>query len=327
MISMIQGVISDDLVICLISGGGSSLMMKPSHGLSLKDIQDTITVLINCGATINEINTIRKHLDDIKGGGFAKMLFPATVISLILSDVVGDSLDMIASGPTVADPTTYRDAWEVLNKYQLVDQTPPQVCAHLLDGMAGQIAETLKLGDPILKKVQNILVGNNTQATSAAIQAAEAVGFATKLLTTSLQGEASQLGEMIANNAKSMFTLPVFITRPACLIAGGETTVNIKGTGKGGRNQELALGAVKCLSGTDQTILISLATDGGDGPTDAAGAVVTNQTYSRGLDIGLNPIEYLERNDSYHYFEPLNDLIKIGPTLTNVNDLVFIFGL
>jgi hydroxypyruvate reductase len=327
MISIIQGVTSDDLVICLLSGGGSSLMMKPSPGLSLKDIQDTTTLLLNFGAPINEINTIRKHLDELKGGGLAKLLFPATVISLFLSDVIGDSFDMIASGPTVADPTTYRDAWEVLKKYQIFDQTPPQVRAHLSDGMAGHISETFKPGHPVFDKVQNILIGNNTQTALAAIQAAGAVGFATKLLTTSLHGEASQLGETIADNAKSFLDSPSNITRPACLIAGGETTVTIKGTGKGGRNQELALGAVKCLSGADQIVLISLATDGGDGPTDAAGAVVTNQTYSLGIDFGLNPTEYLESNDSYHYFEPLGDLIKTGPTLTNVNDLVFIFGL
>jgi hydroxypyruvate reductase len=192
--------------------------------------------------------------------------------------------------------------------------------------MTGKIPETIKPDDPILAKVQNILVGSNEQAALAAIHAAKNMGFAVSLLTTTLQGEASQVGQTIAESAKTMLTQPQYFQKPTCLIASGETTVTVRGIGKGGRNQELALGAVKSLSGTDQILLISLATDGGDGPTDAAGAVVTNQTYSLGLAKGLNPTKYLEINDSYHYFEPLGDLIKIGPTLTNVNDLVFIFG-
>jgi hydroxypyruvate reductase len=300
--------------------------MKPASGLSVKNIQDTTTILLRCGATINEINTIRKHLDELKGGGLAKFLFPATVISLLLSDVVGDHPDVIASGPTVADPTTYMDAWALLNKYQISDKIPPQVLSHFSDGMAGKIPETLIPGDLILDKVQNFLVGSNTQTALAAIQAAKAVGYTATLLSTKIEGEASQVGQTIAENAKSSLASPEYVDRPACLIAGGETTVTIKGNGKGGRNQELALGAVKSLSGIDRIILISLATDGGDGPTDAAGAVATNRTYILGLAKGLNPTDYLERNDSYHYFEPLGDLIKTGPTLTNVNDLVFIFN-
>ncbi len=326
VISSIHDLHRDDLIICLLSGGGSSLLIKPSQGISLKNIQDTTALLLTCGATIDEINTIRKHLDDLKGGRLAKLLFPASVISLVLSDVVGDNLDMIASGPTVADPTTFEDAWAILNKYKIVDQIPTQIRSHISNGMAGIIPETLKPGDPILDKIQNIIVGNNAQAAFAAIQAAKTMGFNTKLLTTTLHGEASQVGQSLSESAISLLSSPAHQERPACLIAGGETTVTVKGTGKGGRNQELALGAVKSLSGSHQMILVSLATDGGDGPTDVAGAVVTNQTYSLGIAIGLDPLEYLYRNDSYHYFEPLGDLIKIGPTLTNVNDLVFIFG-
>lgn len=302
-------------------------MIMPPQGISLKNIQDTTASLLKCGATIYEINTIRKHLDDLKGGGLAKLLFPASVITFVLSDVVGDSLDMIASGPTVADPTTYEDAWAILNKYQILDQIPSEIRSHISLGMAKIIPETLKPADPILDKVKNIMVGNNTQTALAAIQAAKTIGFNTKLLTTSLHGEASQMGQSLSESALTLLTSPTHMLRPACLIAGGETTVTIKGSGKGGRNQELALGAVKSLSGGDQIILISLATDGGDGPTDAAGAVASNQTYSLGSAMGLYPLDYLDRNDSYHYFEPLGDLIKTGPTLTNVNDLVFIFGL
>jgi glycerate 2-kinase len=326
ILSLIQNLEADDLVICLLSGGGSALMMMPFSGISLKDVQDTIALLLTCGATISEINTIRKHLDVLKGGGLTKYIFPATMVSLLLSDVVGDRLDVIASGPTVADPTTYMDAWDVLNKYQISGKVPPQVLKHLSAGMAGKIPETLKPGNPILTKVQNVIVGSNELTALAAIQVAKDLGFATSILTAALQGEASQVGQTIADNAKSMFAPIGFIERPACLIAGGETTVTIRGTGTGGRNQELALGAVMRLSGTDQIILISLATDGGDGSTDAAGAVVTNQSYSLGLAKGLDPTKYLERNDSYHYFEPLGDLIKTCPTFTNVNDLVFVFG-
>ena len=326
IISQFHDLKKDDLVICVFSGGGSSLLIKPSLGISLKNIQDITTLLLTCGATIDEMNTIRKHLDDLKGGRLTKLLSPASVISLVLSDVVGDSLNMIASGPTVADPTTYADVWRILNKYQITDQIPSEIRSHISNGMAGNIPETLKPGDPGLYNVQNIIVGNNTKAALAAIQAAKTMGFSTKLLTTSLQGEASQVGQLLSETAISLLTSSANLPRPTCLIAGGETTVTIRGTGKGGRNQELALGAVRSLSVGDQMILASLATDGGDGPTDAAGAVITNQTFSLALAKGLDPLEYLVRNDSYHYFELLGDLIKTGPTLTNVNDLVFIFG-
>jgi hydroxypyruvate reductase len=300
--------------------------MKPTQGISLKNIQDTTSLLLKCGASIYEINTVRKHLDEIKGGNLARLLFPATVITFLLSDVVGDDLDMVASGPTIADSTTFKDAWAIMNKYQMLDQIPSQVRSHISNGMEGNLPETLKPGDPLLDNVQNFMVGNNTQTALAAVQAANALGFTTKLLTTSLHGEASQVGRSLAESAKSLLTSFAQKPRPACLVAGGETTVTIQGTGLGGRNQELALGAVKTLSEEDQMILVSLATDGEDGSTDAAGAVATSQTYSRGLSIGLDPIAYLQRNDSYHYFVPLGDLIKTGPTLTNVNDLVFIFG-
>jgi glycerate 2-kinase len=327
IISLAQNLDADDLVICLLSGGGSSLMMKPYSGLSLKDIQDTSALLLTCGATIDEINMVRKHLDVLKGGGLAKFLFPASVISLLLSDVIGDHLDVIASGPTVADPTTFKDAWDVLNKYKISDQIPPRILSHLSDGIVGISPETLKPGDPILANVQNVLVGGNERTTLAAIQAAKDAGFTANLLTIKIMGEASQVGRTIAEHTKTMLALPKSTRRPACFIAGGETTVTVKGDGKGGRNQELALGAVNSLSGTEPIILVSLATDGGDGPTDAAGAVVTNRTYSLGLIKGLDPTDYLENNDSYHFFESLGDLIKTGPTLTNVNDLVFTFVL
>ena len=325
--SLISKLNSDDLVIFLLSGGGSSLLMKPSAGLSLQDIQETTALLLSCGAPITEINTIRKHIDVFKGGGFAKLLTPATVISLILSDVVDDNIEVIASGPTVADPSTFFDSWLILEKYKILDQVPTRVRSRFSSGIQGEIQETIKPGNPILSRVSNVIVGNNTDAVNSAFNAAEKLGFNSRLLTTTLHGEASQMGSALSDEAKTLLSPPTLYTRPVCMIAGGETTVTLKGTGKGGRNQELALGAVKSLSGSEQWILASLATDGGDGPTDAAGAVTTNETFSRALSMGLDPQDYLRRNDSYRFFESLDDLIFTGPTLTNVNDLVLIFKL
>jgi glycerate 2-kinase len=315
----------EDLVICLLSGGGSALLMKPSPAITLDDVRVTTQLLLSCGAEIGEVNVIRKHIDEFKGGKLADFFYPAGVVTLILSDVMGDAIDQIASGPTTADPTTFSDAWSILKKYQLIDSIPPSILAHLREGMEGRKPETVKMGDPMIEHVQNVIVGNNAQAVEAAGEAARQSGFVTQLLGTPLQGEASVAGRMLAEKARSLFTSPTIASQSACFIAGGETTVHIHGTGKGGRNLELAMGSVKYISGENQIILTSLATDGDDGPTDAAGAVVTNQTYQRGLAKGLDPEEYLAKNDAYHYFEHLGDLIKTGPTLTNVNDLVFIF--
>jgi hydroxypyruvate reductase len=326
LITLIQTLSPKDLVICLISGGGSSLLLQPSQGLLLSDIQMTTSLLLSCGASITEINTVRKHLDDFKGGGLAKLLFPCAVISLILSDVIGDSLDMVASGPTIADPTTYGDASAVLEKYQVWDSVSIPVRTHLTDGIEGLIPETIKPGDPVLDNVHNILVGNNSLVVQASVQAAKNLGFSPEIISIPLQGEASLVGQIITEHVKTRFASNANPPQPTCFVAGGETTVTVKGNGKGGRNQELALGAVKSLSTASQMVLVSLATDGGDGPTDAAGAVVTSQTYSLGQAKGLDPLDYLLRNDSYNYFDPLGDLVKIGPTLTNVNDLLFIFG-
>ena len=327
LISLTSNIYSDDLVIILLSGGGSSLLTYPAQGISLKDIQNTTSILLRSGISIAEINTIRKHLDLFKGGGLIKFLASATIITLVLSDVVGDCLDTIASGPTVADPTTFTDAYTIFRKYNIFDKIPSRVRIHILKGIKGEIEETIKPGDPLMSKVLNVIVGGNTDAVNNAEKMARLLGFNTKVLTTCLQGEAAQAGKTIAKDVKKLFALSSVGSRPTCLIAGGETTVSIIGAGKGGRNQELVLGAVTELSGPDKIIISSLATDGEDGPTDAAGAVATNDTFGRGLAIGLDPIDFLKNNDSYHYFNTLGDLIKTGPTLTNVNDLVFIFNL
>jgi glycerate 2-kinase len=327
LVAMLHDLTAHDLVICLLSGGGSALLVQPPHGISLCDLRLVTQLLLSSGADIGEMNAIRKHLDSLKGGGLARLLYPASVVSLIISDVVGDHLDHIASGPTVADPTTFQAAWAVLKKYRLIDQVPPAIRHHLKAGVTGTIPETLKPGDPIFDHVVNVIIGSNSQAARLAEDSASRCGFHARLLTTSLQGEASQAGKSLTESVKSLaFFSPPF-PRPACFIAGGETTVTIHGAGLGGRNQELALGAVDSLSGDASLLLVSLATDGGDGPTDAAGAVATHQTKSLGLSLGLDSAVYLANNDAYHYFERLGDLLKTGPTLTNVNDLVFIFAL
>jgi glycerate 2-kinase len=312
----------NDLVICLISGGGSALLTSPVSEISLDSIQALTKDLLACGADIYEINTMRKHLDLIKGGGMADLAFPAQVPALILSDVVGDPLDIIASGPTVPDPGTFQDAWHVLEKYNLIDKTRQDIVRWLKRGISGEILETPKPGDRVFSKVQNIIVGSNRQAVEAALKYAQSEGFQPILLTTRLTGEARKAGSTLGALAQQAAARS---TKPLCMAAGGETTVVVQGNGYGGRNQELALSAVREIAGVPNAFLASLATDGGDGPTDAAGAVVSGETYEQASSLGLDPLDFLNRNDSYHFFEPLGDLIKPGPTLTNVNDITFLF--
>lgn len=324
----------DDLVIVLISGGGSALLVDPVPGLTLSDLQVLTRLLLACGADIRQINCLRKHLDRVKGGGLARWAAPARLVVLILSDVVGDPLDVIASGPTTADPTTYQDAGNILTRYNILQQTPAPILAVLESGLHGKLIETLKPGDPIFERVQNVLVGSNNQAAQAAINQARKEGFNTKLLTTSLQGEARQGGSLMAMTLRRVVESGQPVSRPACLVAGGETTVSLISADKkqipiglGGRNQELALAAVRDLAGLRNVMLVTLATDGGDGPTDAAGAVVTGETLQKALTLSLEPQTFLEQHDSYHFFEALGDLLKTGPTQTNVNDLTFLFAL
>lgn len=316
----------EDLVICLISGGGSALLVSPVEGVTLDDIQRLTASLLACGATINEINTIRKHLDGVKGGGLARLASPAALVTLILSDVVGDPLDVIASGPTVADPTTYADAWAVLERYRIKEKTPPAILQTLELGMRGELADTLKPGDPRLDGVQNVVVGSNLQAAEAATDAARRLGFNALLLTTHLQGEARQVGRFLGSIARQLAAGGDPLPRPACLIAGGETTVTLQGGGRGGRNQEICLGAVEEIAGLADIAIVSLATDGGDGPTDAAGAVADGSTWHRARRLGLSLADALAQNDAYPFFDALGDLLKPGPTQTNVNDLSFVFA-
>jgi len=323
--TLLRGAGEDDLVVCLISGGGSALLTSPVEGISLADLQTLTSLLLACGAPIHEINILRKHLDTLKGGGLARLAAPATLVTLILSDVVNDPLDAIASGPCVPDPSTYAEALGILEKYGIMEIIPERIRRHLQSGYGGELPETPKPGESVFSRTQNVIVGSNRLAAEAALEQAKKENYQTMLLTTSLQGEASQAGRLLSAIAREIVASGNPLTRPACLIAGGETTVTIRGNGMGGRNQELALGAVGGLAGLDGVVLIALATDGGDGPTDAAGAVVTGRTLEQAQRLGLSTDKYLAQNDSYHFFEALGDLLQTGPTQTNVNDLVLVF--
>jgi glycerate 2-kinase len=315
-----------DLVLAVISGGGSALMTLPAEGLTLADLQGTTNLLLRCGATIVELNAVRKHLSQVKGGGLARLAAPAPVVSLVLSDVVGDPLDVIASGPLSPDTTTFGDAWAVLERYDLVHQVPTSVRKRLQVGFDGGIPDTPKPGDALFQGVQNVIVGSNRQASEAAVAEAKARGLNALLLSTFVEGEAREVARVAAGLAKELVIYDRPVSRPACLVWGGETTVKVRGQGKGGRNQELALAAAMALDGLPGVLLVALGTDGTDGPTDAAGAVTTGDTISRARAVGLDPAPYLKDNDAYRFFDALADLIRTGPTGTNVNDLLFIFA-
>ena len=320
VIELLSDLRADDLLFCLISGGGSALMAAPVAGVTLSDLQALTSSLLACGASVDEINILRRHLDRLKGGGLARLASPARIVSLILSDVVGNSLEAIASGPTAPDPTTCADALAVLDKYKLSEKISESVMVALKSGR-----ETLKPGDAIFENVDNILVGSNLLAAQAALKQAEAEGFHPYLLRTDLQGEAREVAVELCRTLRWAWQTGDPAPRPACIVAGGETTVTLVGKGRGGRNTELALASVTELANFPDVMLVTLATDGEDGSTDAAGAVVTGETFARACALGLDPVEYLHRNDSYTFFAALDDLLKPGPTGTNVNDLNFLF--
>jgi hydroxypyruvate reductase len=279
--------------------------------MTLSDLQALTERLLRSGATINEINAVRKHCSAIKGGHLARLVAPANMITLVLSDVIGDPLDVIASGPTVPDSTTVADARKVLGRYGSRNK-------------ASVLRETPKEGDPIFRRVQNVIVGSNRLAALAAAEKARSLGFNTSLLGVYLEGEAREVANVVAALAKGIRAHGDPIPPPACLVWGGETTVTVRGEGKGGRNQELALAAALALDGWPDVLVMALATDGTDGPTDAAGAIITGKTIARAREQGLDARSALEANDSYHFFDALDALIRTGPTGTNVNDLLFV---
>lgn len=323
--SLLRDLTSQDLVLCLISGGGSALLTAPAEGITLRDMQALTALLLSCGANINEINVLRKHIDLVKGGGLARWASPSQVAALILSDVISDPVDVIASGPCVPDSSTYQDALAILESYALMDKIPSIIRENIQAGVRGQIPETPKKDDPFFANVKNVIIASNYQAAQASIAQARDEGWAALLLTTHLQGEARQIGRMLAAIARQINLSGEPLSRPACLVFGGESTVTLQGSGLGGRNQELALGAVVEMAGLSDAFLVTLATDGGDGPTNAAGAVVTGQTLARAVASDISVQNSLANNDSYHFFLPLGDLILSGPTRTNVNDLAFLF--
>ncbi len=322
IVELVRGLQQDDLVLCLISGGGSALLELPVEGVTLDDLRTLTDALLKCGATINEINAIRKHLSQVKGGQLARLAQPARVISLILSDVLGSALDVIASGPTAPDSTTFAQALAVIDKYRLRESTPRAILDHLERGVRGQVAETPKANDPLFARVENILLADNSTAARAAVERARELGFNTCLLSTFVEGEAREVAKVFAGMAKDIVRQSGAIPPPACLLASGETTVTIRGKGKGGRNQEFALAAALAIQGVDDVLILSAGTDGTDGPTEAAGAFADGTTVARAAERSLNAPEYLENNDSYEFFRTLGDLIITGPTNTNVNDLI-----
>lgn len=314
---------ADDLLLVLISGGGSALLTLPAPGLSLADVRQVTTTLLACGATINELNALRKHCLQLAGGRLAQLAQPAQVAALIISDVVGSPLDVIASGPTAPDPTTYKDAWDVISRYRIEDDLPASIINYLRRGLAGDVPDTPKSSAPFWEQVSNSVVASNVTAAEAAIAAARERGFDAQLLTTFLEGEAREVGRVAASIAREL-ARGGGRNRATLIVAGGETTVTLRGQGRGGRNQELVLGAVEGLAGLEGALVVALATDGGDGPTDAAGAVVTGEALARARALGIEPNAFLRDSNSYNFFDRLDALLRPGPTLTNVNDLLFI---
>lgn len=310
-----------DLILFLISGGGSALLPYPAEGISLDEKRRLTQILLECGATIHEVNTLRKHVSRVKGGRLARLACPATLVVLILSDVVGDDLDSIASGPTVPDGSTYGDCLRILEKYRIQDKIPETVLAHLKRGSEGAIEETPKAGDPVFAKTQNVIVANNSIALEAAKYKADELGYHSMVLSSSIQGETRDVAIAHAGIAKKILKSGQPLSKPACVISGGETTVTLQGQGMGGRNQEFVLAAAIDIDGLENVVVLSGGTDGTDGPTDAAGAVADGHTATRAKSLGLDPIEFLRNNNSYHFFQPLGDLLITGPTLTNVMDL------
>ncbi len=311
----------DDLAVMLISGGGSALTPAPVPPITLAEKQALTRLLLEAGATINELNAVRKHCSQLKGGQLAKAAAPAPVLSLILSDVIGDPLDVIASGPTAPDQTTYGEALAVLDRFGLRGRVPASVQIHLERGARGEIPETPKATDPIFRRVTNHVIGNNRVVVEAAEAKARQLGFNIHVLTRSLHGEARETARQFTDLARQIRSVGRPVPPPACVIAGGETTVTVRGRGKGGRCQEFCLAGALGLEGMENVLILAAGSDGSDGPTDAAGAVADGQTVRRGREMGLDPLASLEENDSYHFFFTLGELVTTGPTNTNLQDL------
>ncbi len=314
----------EDLVIVLLTGGGSALLECLPDEISLSDLINLNRILLSCGASINEINTVRKHLSLVKGGRLAYAIAPAQTITLILSDVIGDPIESIASGPTAPDPTTYQQALEIIQKYQIQNKIGKSVIKYLSDGKSGKIADTPDMMSPVFKRVQNIIIGNNRLAVEKAREIALSNGYKPLVLTDRMEGEVKEIARLIGGMIKSGIKSGIPEDSPACLILGGEPTVTIHGKGLGGRNQEMALAVLLEMKDIKEPFYFcSIGTDGSDGPTEAAGAWIDQDTYGKVVKNNLDPVIYLKNNDSYHLFRKLNQLVITGPTRTNVMDLIF----
>ena len=321
ILELIKSAGDRDLVFSLISGGGSALLPQPAGNIQLEEKQAMTQKLLKCGASIDEINCIRKHISSLKGGQMARAAFPATTINLMLSDVVGDKMDVIASGPFVPDMSSFRDAWAIIEKYRL-DDIPPSIKDHLKSGLEGNIADTPKEDDPVFNKVYNLIIGSNILALEAAEVEAQRFGYKTLILSSMIEGETKDIAGVHAAIASEIVKTGKPLPPPCCIISGGETTVTINGKGLGGRNQEFCLASAMDISDMPENIvMLSGGTDGNDGPTDAAGGVVDPLTVARGRAEGLNAVEFLDDNDSYNYLKKTGDLLITGPTKTNVMDV------
>jgi glycerate 2-kinase len=321
MLDLLNSAGEKDLVFSLISGGGSALLVHPAGDITMEEIQDLTQMLLECGATIDEINSLRKHISSIKGGRMAQAAYPATTVNLMLSDVVGDNMDVIASGPFVPDRSTFQDAWKVIEKYNLKN-IPHAIQTYLQSGIEGHVQETPKAGENIFLRVHNFVIGSNILALRAAEEKAKDLGYNPLILSSMIEGETKEVAGVHVAIAREIVKTATPISPPACIISGGETTVTIKGNGLGGRNQEFCLAAAMEMDGLPASIaVLSGGTDGDDGPTKAAGAIVDPHTVERGRALGLEASEFLSNNDSYHFLEKTEDLLVTGPTGTNVMDV------
>jgi hydroxypyruvate reductase len=318
---LLQELNARDLLITAVSGGASALLTASVPGVSLADKQKATELLLRAGASIDELNTVRKHLSVLKGGGLVSLAYPATVTGLLLSDVIGDSFDIIGSGLTAPDPSTFENATTVLDKYKLRPRMPRAVLEYLDAGLKNSVPETPKPGSPVFKNVHNVVVGSNRLALHAAAATAQDLGYRSLILSSTLYGESREVARVLAQVLREIDRAGHPLRRPACILAGGETTVTVKGAGKGGRNQEFALAAAIDIAGLTDVAVLSAGTDGTDGPTDAAGAIATGDTVKRAVHRGLEASRHLAANDAHPFFEALGDLVKTGPTGTNVMDI------
>ncbi len=324
IVRMLRSADESTLVVCLISGGGSALLVSPYDGITLSEKQKITDLLLKCGADIAELNSVRKHLSAVKGGRLAEIAYPAEVISLMISDVIGDRLDVIASGPTAPDSSTFQDALDVINKYGIADETPASIMELINRGVNNEIEDTPDRDNPAFQKVQNIVIGSNIIALEAGQREAESLGYETEILSSNIEGDVVEVGKWLSDIVKGIMPVDKSDSRSncaKCLISGGETTVVVKGKGKGGRNTELALRFAMEIEGMEGVSMVSAGTDGTDGPTDAAGAMVDGETITKAKALGLDPQTYLDNNDSYNFFKQIDALIITGPTGTNVMDV------